>query len=196
MTATHPELIAALREAADKKAATIWETARSRAEQCRGDAECATKKERARAEEDVAAYERDLDEHATARAESEARKVRMNASTALAERVYRLANEAVQRFRDEDYDALFSALAREIPAARWSRVKVNPADETRAREHFPDMEVLSEAAVTGGMAVETADGRIRISNTLQTRLERAWPGILPGLISDILKECSDYEPSA
>ncbi|MDH3916276.1 MAG: hypothetical protein OES37_08945, partial [Chromatiales bacterium] len=121
MTATHPELIAALREAADKKAATIWETARSRAEQCRGDAECATKKERARAEEDVAAYERDLHEHATARAESEARKVRMNASTALAERVYRLANEAVQRFRDEDYDALFSALAREIPAARWSR---------------------------------------------------------------------------
>ena len=153
-------------------------------------------RERARAGEEVAAYARDLEEQATARAESAARRVRIDASAALAERMYRLAGEAIRRFRDEDYDAIFEALAREIPEEKWARVRVNPEDEARARERFPGLKVLSDAAVTGGMEVETADGRIRISNTLETRLERAWPRILSGLVSDVLKECSDHEPSA
>ena len=195
MTA-HPELIAALRGAADGKVATIWKTVRARAEKSQGDAEQATERERARAGEEVAAYARDLEEQATARAESAARRVRIDASAALAERMYRLAGEAIRRFRDEDYDAIFEALAREIPEEKWARVRVNPEDEARARERFPGLKVLSDAAVTGGMEVETADGRIRISNTLETRLERAWPRILSGLVSDVLKECSDHEPSA
>lgn len=194
--AAHPELIAALREAADSKVATIWKTVRARAASCQGDAEQATEKERATAEEERAAYARDLEEQATARAESEARRVRMDASTALAERVYRLAGGAIRRFRDEDYDAMFDALAREIPSEKWARVRVNPADEPRARGRFPGLDVVSDATVTGGMEVETADGRIRVSNTLETRLERAWPEILSGLVSDVLKECSDHEPSA
>ena len=67
-------------------------------------------------------------------------------------------------------------------------MSVNPEDRTAARSLFPQAEVIADATIAGGLDVE--DGPVRISNTLQSRLESAWPEILPGLMKEILEEVS------
>lgn len=192
----HPELIAALRETADKKAAVLWETAGSRAEQCRVDAERETECERDQAEQEMTAYARGLEDAISAEAETKARRIRMSATETLASRAWRLACADLPQLREHDYEAVFSGLAGEIPDRPWRRVRVNPADRELAHRHFTEAQVLVDEAIDGGMAVETDDGRVRVDNTLRTRLKRAWPDILPALLSDILKEIPDDQPPA
>ena len=93
----HPELIEALHEAAEQKAATIWESARSEAEQCGEEAVRSVESRRQQAEQDLAATARQLVEAAISRGDAEARTIRMATSHALAERAYRLASEALPK---------------------------------------------------------------------------------------------------
>ena len=192
----HPELIEALHAAAEQKAATIWESARSEAEQCRVEAAHSVETRREEARQDLAATARKLEDDAIGRAEAEAKTIRIATGKTLAERAYRLASDSLPRFRDGGYESLFAALAGEIPEGPWRRVRVNPADLRLAQEFFPDAEIVPDESVTGGLEVEAEDGRIRISNTLETRLERAWPVVLPGLINDIVEEYSDHRDSS
>jgi vacuolar-type H+-ATPase subunit E/Vma4 len=83
---------------------------------------------------------------------------------------------------------MFEALADEIPGRAWPRVRVNPADSDLARHRFPDAEILADDDIVAGLVVEDDDGRIRIDNTLETRLARAWPQILPGIVGEAMKE--------
>lgn len=193
---SHPELIDALRKAGEQKATAVWEAARAEAEQCKAETTAETGTLRERAMREMAADARQLEDAAIAEADSEARSIRMATTTALAERVYGLAREALPRFRDGEYEGLFAALAEEIPAGAWQRARVNPADRDLAKRHFPDAEIMPDEAVVGGMEVAAQNGRIRISNTLEKRLARAWPDVLPSLINDILEESSDHRPPA
>ena len=45
--------------------------------------------------------------------------------------------------------------------------------------------------ITGGMDAETADGAIRVVNTFEKRIERAWADLLPLLIKDVYQEATD-----
>ncbi len=82
-------------------------------------------------------------------------------------------------------ERLFEALAREVPSRRWQRVRVNPADVAMAARQFPAATVEVDPAISGGMDLECEAGRIRVSNSLETRLATAWPDLLPGLIAEI-----------
>jgi vacuolar-type H+-ATPase subunit E/Vma4 len=185
---SHPELIEALRKAAEERAAAIWDAARAEADRCRSEAggESASQRERA-AEEDAAAAKA-LSEAAMAEAEHEASRIVLAARVTLGERVYGIARAALPRFRDGGYRAMFEALADEIPGRAWPRVRVNPADSDLARHRFPDAEILADDDIVAGLVVEDDDGRIRIDNTLETRLARAWPQILPGIVGEAMKE--------
>jgi hypothetical protein len=125
-----------------------------------------------------------------------AREARAKAALGLAERCRRLAAAELPRLREEFGDALFPALAAELPAFAWQRVQVNPADADRARSRFPAAQVVRDAAISGGMTVDAAEGRIQVSNTLETRLAMAWPDILPALIGTLLPESRDDAAAA
>jgi len=78
-------------------------------------------------------------------------------------------------------------MAAEIPPLPWKTVRVNPEDVGIARKHFPGAVIITDEGISGGMDVMTGDGKIRVINTLEKRLERAWGDILPHLMKE------DYE---
>ncbi len=188
---SHPELIEALRKAAEERAAAIWDAARAEAERCRSEAGRETTSQRDRAAEEDAAEAKALSAAAVAEAEDEASRIVLTARATLGERAYGIARAALPRFRDGRYRALLEALAQEIPGRAWPRVRVNSADLDLARRLFPNAEILADDDIVAGLVVEDDDGRIRIDNTLETRLARAWPEILPGVVGDAMKETGD-----
>jgi vacuolar-type H+-ATPase subunit E/Vma4 len=185
---TRPTLIDALRRKAEADVEAVWQTARADAEKCRADGARAIEEERARAARDLSAAAADAARAATADAENKARQIRAASKAALADRLHRLAAEALPRFRNEAYAQRFAALARELPSRHWTRVVVNPADESLARQHFPQAEIVCDAAIVGGMDVE-GEG-MRVGNTLETRLEAAWPELLCEVMHDVVGEHS------
>jgi vacuolar-type H+-ATPase subunit E/Vma4 len=189
-------LIEALRRTAADDHEAVWREARAAAETARLDAERAVAAERARIDREGEEAARRLAESATARARLEARQARMAAANSLAERLTALARVELLRFRGPDYERLFSALAAELPARKWQRVRVNPADRSLAQATFPEAVVESDATIVGGLDAYAEEGRIRVSNTLETRLERAWPDLLPGLMAAIFGESHDQRTAA
>jgi vacuolar-type H+-ATPase subunit E/Vma4 len=113
----------------------------------------------------------------------------------VAERCRVLAGEELPRLRAQGGAALFRALADELPALRWTRIQVNLADLELARQRFPQCEVVADAGISGGLAADAEDGRIRIDNTLDTRLGVAWPELVPILVGKLLPGGCD-EPAA
>jgi len=191
---THPALINALRQRAKEQAEAIWQGARAEAEECNIEAERAIEEQRARAAREMEAIAQQFANAATLEATREAREVWAAAKSALADRLYQLARTALRRCRKERYERLFAALAEELPHRRWQHVRVNPADERLARTHFPDTHVVTDQNIVGGLEVEAESGRIRISNTLEKRLQRVWSAVLPDLMTSILQELSVHRP--
>jgi vacuolar-type H+-ATPase subunit E/Vma4 len=109
----------------------------------------------------------------------------------LAGRLHALALEALGGLRNETYGDLFASLTAEIPSGAWQRVRVNPLDRSLAERHFPLATIVCDPAIGGGFEVEAEEGRIRIGNTLETRLDRAWPDVLPALMRDVFEQLSD-----
>jgi hypothetical protein len=99
----------------------------------------------------------------------------MSAAIALAERLHGLALAELPHLRAQNPERLFSALAAELPALAWQKVRVNPADDALARQHFPQAHVECDTQISGGMETEAEGGRIRVNNTLEARLETVWP---------------------
>jgi vacuolar-type H+-ATPase subunit E/Vma4 len=87
---------------------------------------------------------------------------------------------------------LFEALALELPPCRWQSVRVNPADAELAARHFPGAAVEADPAISGGMEVACDEGRVAVSNSLETRLATAWPDLLPGLLKDLAARGRDH----
>jgi V/A-type H+-transporting ATPase subunit E len=57
---------------------------------------------------------------------------------------------------------------------------------------FPDAEVIADESISGGLDAATAGGRIRVVNTFEKRLERAWPILLPEMIRAVYHEAVDH----
>lgn len=180
------ELIERLNREAEEQARTIRKEAEAGAERLRAEA-----RKRAedlsleyRAEEAEAVRERTAE--ITAKAEAEARATRQSATEELAGRLRAIAFSSLAELRASDYDRAFRALAAEIPAYDWEVVRVNPADEALASEIFPGTRVVCDSGISGGLESESKDGRMRVINTFEKRLERAWDEVLPRLIAEVL----------
>lgn len=179
------ELIDALRREGAEKAAAIRKEAETEAEALRRQTAERIDSLRAeyarRSEAACAAIRRDI----LAEAERKARQLRLTAEHSLATRLLELARKALPGLRDERQGETFAALAAELPPLQWGRVRVNPADEAMARRLFADAEIETDAAAVGGMEAEASGGRFRVVNTLEKRLERGWPELLPRLLAAI-----------
>lgn len=189
-------LIEELRRKAAEDSQALWRDAKAEAENCRLDAAREIEDRRSAVAAQAAATARRLEEAATAEAQRKVREMLAKAATALADRLHGLARVELARFREEGAGGLFEALASELPHRSWERVRVNPADLELARGIFPQAEVVCDAGIAGGMEAQAEAGRIRVSNTLETRLESAWPDILPGLVAEIFTEGPDHQPPA
>jgi vacuolar-type H+-ATPase subunit E/Vma4 len=184
-------LIQTLQQGATEETAALWGDARAEADKLRLEAAREIDAERLATAQQVAATAQRIEQAETAAAEREARDIRMSARIALAERLHGLALAELPNLRAQNPERLFSALAAELPALAWQKVRVNPADESLAREHFPQAHVERDTQISGGMETEAEGGRIRVNNTLEARLETVWPELLSRLIVTILPEASN-----
>ncbi len=107
----------------------------------------------------------------------------------LSDRLYELALDMMKGFRQQqDYEAVFARLVEEIPQQQWEKVSVNPQDLELAQAAFPGADIEADHAITGGFIAFTDGGRYTVVNTLDRRLEKGWPIILPHLLKDIIEE--------
>jgi len=178
-------LIESLRGRATEDVEALWRDVRAQAEAYRLELAHTLEQQRLREAQAAAALSRRLQDDASAEARHRARAIRARAALVLADRLYRLAITQLPALRDASGPELFQALARELPQRDWQRVRVNPADREPASARFPSAEVVCDPAICGGLDVDADAGRIRVSNTLETRLETAWPDLLPRLINDL-----------
>lgn len=123
-----------------------------------------------------------------AEAQKKVALVRLEAESALAGRLYVVACASLPELRGDGYAELFAALAAELPPGQWETVRVNPADAELAKECFPAAQIETESGITGGFDLAAEGGRVRIDNTLETRLERGWPELLPSLMKAVAQE--------
>jgi vacuolar-type H+-ATPase subunit E/Vma4 len=180
-----PALIESLRSQAARDLEAIRAEARADAERYRAELAARLEEERARLDQLTAAEVRRVEADGAAAAERKAREMRAVATVTLADRLLAIAVGELPQLRGTTPARQFEALARELPQRDWQRVCVNPADVADARRRFPGATIEGNPAIAGGMELECDDGRIRISNTLETRLAIAWPDLLPELIAQV-----------
>jgi len=83
---------------------------------------------------------------------------------------------------------LLGKLAAELPEEEWREVRVHPDDVAMAAHRFPGAAVSPDSTISGGLVAVSGDGTLEVVNTLETRLERAWPDLLPQIMDDVRRE--------
>lgn len=119
------------------------------------------------------------------KAAGEAALLRLRVEYLLALRLREIAGSCLPQLRSSAVAAVLHRFAAELPVEEWRTVRVNPADAPRAAELFPQADIVADAAVSGGLAVTSSDGSLIVDNSLETRLERLWPELLPELVAAI-----------
>jgi vacuolar-type H+-ATPase subunit E/Vma4 len=189
-------LVESLRARAAEDVQALWRDVRASAEAYRAELSGELVKQQDRDASAAAMAAARLEEDALVEARHRAREVRAQAALEVAGRLHDLALAELPRLRREGGAALFGALAGELPRCEWSRVTVNPADRELARTRFPQAEVRCDERICGGLEAEADSGRIRVSNTLETRLATAWPDILAGLVAGLLPASDSHGTAA
>lgn len=182
------ELTDSLRRDGDEKARLIRQASEVEADRIRGETAARIKKLRddyGKLRESATAAQGGI---ILAEAERQAALIRLEAEQAFGSRLYALARDTLVQLRDDRYPELFAALVKELLPCHWQTVRVNPVDTELAGALFPGVEIQADSGITGGLEVSAEGGKVRIDNTLEKRLERAWPELLPRLLSTIPKE--------
>jgi|GEM_PF-1574207 len=191
-------LINHLREEGRKRAAKIWRDAERNLEEYRKrrqlEAEGSERACRREHEERVRLIRREI----LAQGKREAVARMIQAEARLGRRLFEIAKNLLQQLRDDDYPRAFARLLAELPPCRWEKILVNPSDITLAQGVCPDgVEVVADGSLAGGLVmISEADG-VTVDNSLETRLARAWPVLLPQVMArvkeDLLEAASAYE---
>jgi V/A-type H+-transporting ATPase subunit E len=183
----HQELIESLRKDADRKVSNIRNDAEAEINNIRAELikkidllrDACTKKQEASL--------RELKEQIGSEAYKKVREIRLTAEKNVSDRFFHIALSCLNRLRSENYAQIFSLLADELPSLQWTEVRVSPEDTDMAREHFTGSNISGDRSITGGFEVERGDGTIRVINTFEKRLERAWADMLPMIIRDVYR---------
>lgn len=115
----------------------------------------------------------------------EAALIRLRAEDALAQRLYTRARICLKQLRGDSSEPLFRALAAELPAIPWHTIWTAPADAVPASDIFPGAAIIPDETLSGGLKAAAADGSLTVDNSLEKRLERMWPDLLPQLIAEL-----------
>lgn len=115
----------------------------------------------------------------------EAALIRLRAEYALSLRLHERARLCLKRLRRDDPEQLFLALAAELPAVPWHTVWTSPGDTVLASGYFPGASIIPDETLSGGVKAVSADDTLTVDNTLEARLERLWPDLLPHLMAEL-----------
>lgn len=189
-------MIESLRKAADDRVRLLWGETEAEAGRIHADQAKSLEQLRQGVKQKQTIMAAERISRAISEANSRARVQRLQAEKALSGRLYELALASLPQLRNGAYDALFEALVRELPPLAWQVVLVHPDDIHLARNFFPNAEIRHQNGITGGMDVSAQNGSIRVINTFEKRLERAWSELEPQLIRDAYREVKDEAPSA
>ena len=190
------ELIESLRKGGDEKIRLLWKDAESEADAVRADAVRQAAEIRGNHTKILAEAADEARRSVLSEAEREARALRLQAERTLSERLLSLARSQLKELRNAHYRNVFTMLAAEIPRLQWETIRVHPQDAETARRLFPESLIESDTAIRGGLEAESNGGKIRVINTFEKRLERAWEGIIPLLIRDVYRESMIHEHSS
>ena len=190
------ELEAALRREGEKNAHALWRGVEVEAEQLRRETSQRLERQRqaaaVRRQTEIAA----LQDAALSAARKQAQHCRLKVEDALAQRLKALAQGLLEELASAGRAQLFLSLAAEIPVYPWQLAKVHRRDAAAARNVFPAAEISASEGISAGLEVQSADGRIRIINTLEKRLEHLWPELLPPLLKELRAKAGDDETFA
>jgi V/A-type H+-transporting ATPase subunit E len=184
----YQELIDALNEECKERVRTIRQEAEAEAAKIRAEVlkrACDMKESYGREHSSAA---RSRAEAILSEARETARASRLKAEMELSVRLYQVAVRALRHLRDERCGEVLSSLAHELPPGIWEAVKVNPEDREVVRVLFPDAEILGDPGIAGGLEVIGGKGSVRVVNTFEKRLERAWAEMLPEIMKDVYRE--------
>jgi V/A-type H+-transporting ATPase subunit E len=181
----YPELIAALEKECEEKILKIRRDAEAEAEKIRGETAKRIEMMREECDRNLSAALRKQTGMVLSGAMAAARAARLAAERELSARLYRCAREALPSLRNGRYGEVFEGLVRELPPGEWEVVKVRPGDEGLAGKFFPEAEILKDGGIIGGFEVTAKNGAIRIINTFEKRLERAWADMLPEIMKGV-----------
>lgn len=180
-----------LRGVGEEKVKAIWQQAQAEVESHRREKESLLAEETKRHHQQGRQSLEELGRDVMQAAEEKARHRRAEAETRLAERLYELAIKELPWLHDQCGKRLLSFCAEELPRVKWGLIRVNESEIDLARTLFPEARTVGEANISGGLIAESADGGITVINTLEKRLERAWPMILPELFRSLHQEKKD-----
>jgi vacuolar-type H+-ATPase subunit E/Vma4 len=184
----YQELIDSLRKEGEKKAQAF--RAETRAEADKITSETAGKikqlREEFRKKETVLIMKQEND--ILSAAENRARSIRLSGEESLSARLFELAGSMLHELRDARYNAVFTSLVNELPPSVWTEALVNQDDVSMTLVHFPNIHIIGDNRISGGIDVSGENSRQRIINTFEKRLERAWEEMLPSLIHEVRKE--------
>ncbi|MDH3998915.1 MAG: hypothetical protein OET90_08750 [Desulfuromonadales bacterium] len=119
-------------------------------------------------------------------AQTRALECRLHAEAALETRLQQLARKLLPALAETK--GVWQALLRELPDIEWRDIEVAPAHEDLARKKFPAATLSVKKSLGGGLVVTGKTGTIRIDNSLEGRLLRAWPEMAPKLMLALHKE--------
>jgi len=185
------ELIESLRHAGEEKVRLVRQEAEREADALRAEISRKIGELRKHCDEKLIVETGEETRRALGEAGNRARALKLAAEKELSDRMYTIARSSLRRLRDAGYPAVFGKLVQELPSLAWRLVKVNPGDAGLARAYFPGAEIIPDEESAGGIDVALADGAVRVINTFEKRLERAWPELLPLLVHDVYHEVSD-----
>jgi len=184
----HKALIDDLRQKSSERIRQIWSEAEARVEELRRQKQAELERRQAelqgQLQDEMAKVAAPILHEASRMAIAEEDE----ALRRLADRLAGLAKDMLPRIREQEYPSLMTALADELPAIPWERVRVNPQDTELARTLFPESVVEQDESICGGFVASGEGGRYLVINTLEGRLEKGWPAILPILIKKIIKD--------
>ncbi len=189
------ELIESLRKAADGKIRSLWREAEAEAERLRAETSRKIDEIRENDTRMLSSKAGEETEKILWDANNTARMHRLSAEKALADRAFSLALSALRRLRNEQYKEAFEKIVHELPRLAWQTVRVNPEDIGLAGEYFPGAEIIPDENITGGVDAMMEAGKIRVINTFEKRLERAWEDIFPALMKAAYEEAANHGTS-
>ena len=119
---------------------------------------------------------------------------RLHAEALLDERLQGLASQLLTELTEKNREVLWQALCAELPPVEWDKITVSQASQGLAARDFPLAEIELDDAIAGGLIATSRSG-VRVDNSLTCRLRRAWPDLLPQLMSE-LRRLVDHDETA
>jgi V/A-type H+-transporting ATPase subunit E len=182
------ELIESLRASGDGKVRALRAEAEQEADRVRAEAAKRIEAIRERHLRDRQAAAAKQTEAVLAKANEEARRIRIRSERDLANRLAGLARASLSSLRNVGYGDVFVSFIHELPPFPWKTVRVSPADVDLAKTHFPDAEIAPDKDISGGLVVVSEGERVRVVNTFEKRLERKWEDMLPEIIAEVREQ--------